>query len=76
MRDKLWVWFNKLLPVNMARIDQGLRLTTGVALFGLDIVGPQSVLSLVGLALIVTGATARCPLYRPFGFSTVEADLP
>ena len=64
---------------NVGPVDRAIRMTGGILLLA---VGPflldglqGSVVGLVvgalGVWFIITGAIARCPLYVPFGISTL-----
>lgn len=65
---------------NVGGLDRGIRLTLGIPLLtaGLFLAGGIGgepvglILALVGLVGVLTGVTARCPLYVPFGISTVR----
>jgi Protein of unknown function (DUF2892) len=55
---------------NEAGWDRGARVVLGLGLLSLTVVGPQSLLGLVGLVPLATGLVGFCPLYRLFGVST------
>lgn len=65
---------------NVGGLDRKIRLLLGVpaVAVGLFVAGgmrgePLGVLvGLVGLVSLLTGITARCPLYVPFGISTAR----
>jgi len=61
---------SKLLPTNEHPIERVVRITLGLALLSLTIVGPQTWWGLVGLVPLATGVLGSCPLYTLFGFST------
>jgi hypothetical protein len=69
-----------MVPKNEGPADRAIRVVAGVALLpvGLFVLGgvQASVVGLVvaalGLWVLVTGATGRCPGYVPFGISTVR----
>jgi hypothetical protein len=57
---------------NMGIWDRGLRIVAGILLLGLygALEPPLKYFTLLGLVLVATGATGRCPLYTVFGIST------
>jgi Protein of unknown function (DUF2892) len=59
-----------LMKNNEAGWDRGARVVLGLGLLSLTVVGPQSLLGLVGLVPLATGLVGFCPLYRLFGVST------
>jgi hypothetical protein len=68
-----------MLHRNEGRLDRAIRIATAIffvpiGLFALDGLGGGIgglVLAGVGVLALVTGATGFCPLYVPFGFSTI-----
>jgi hypothetical protein len=58
---------------NEGTIDRVVRVALGLALLSLVVVGPHTVLGLVGLVPLVTGLIGFCPLYRVLGLSTCRA---
>lgn len=75
------------MDINVGDNDRYIRLGVGalLALLGIAgyvgmvsvaVVGPQALTSLVllviGLVLLVTGYTRKCPLYQALGFDTSE----
>ncbi len=56
--------------MNEGSLDRMLRVTIGIALLSLTVVGPHSLLGLVGIVPLLTGIVGFCPLYFPFGIST------
>jgi hypothetical protein len=70
----------EMLHRNEGALDRAVRLTIGIVLLpgGLLLLdGLQGgvlglVLATVGLFGLVSGTTGFCPLYLPFGFSTVK----
>ncbi|MBN2196995.1 MAG: DUF2892 domain-containing protein [Polyangiaceae bacterium] len=58
------------MPANMGSADRTVRVLVGLGLLSLTVVGPQSLLGLVGLVPLVTGLVGSCPAYMPFGLST------
>lgn len=64
------------MTTNMGTIDRVVRITLGLAVallyFGGFIGGTAAVLlGMVAAAFIVTSTIGWCPLYLPFGLSTV-----
>jgi Protein of unknown function (DUF2892) len=55
---------------NEDSIDRVIRIALGLALLSLTVVGPKSLLGLVGIVPLVTGLVGFCPLYRLVGVST------
>lgn len=61
---------------NLGTIDRGLRLVVGVLLLGLygALEPPLKYATLLGLVLVGTALSGRCPLYTVFGLSTCRKD--
>ena len=55
---------------NEGTLDRGIRVVLGLALLSLTVVGPKSMLGLIGIVPLVTGAIGFCPLYNIVGLST------
>ena len=55
---------------NEGNLDRAIRIVLGLALLSLTVVGPHSLLGLVGLVPLATGLVGFCPLYRLFGLRT------
>jgi len=60
---------------NEGTLDRVVRVALGIALLSLTVVGPQSLLGLIGLVPLATGLFGFCPLYRLVGVSTCPARL-
>jgi hypothetical protein len=58
---------------NEGTIDRTIRVVLGLALLSLTVVGPKSMLGLVGLVPLLTGVVGFCPLYRLVGLNTCPA---
>jgi hypothetical protein len=58
---------------NEGTLDRGIRIVLGLALLSLTVVGPKSMLGLIGIVPLVTGAIGFCPLYKVLGLSTCPA---
>jgi hypothetical protein len=59
--------------VNEGTLDRTLRVVLGLVLLSLTVVGPKSMLGLVGVVPLLTGAFGFCPLYRVLGINTCGA---
>lgn len=59
------------MKCNMGRNDRVIRTIIGLAIIGFGI-GYGSWWGLIGLIPLITAITARCPLYVPFGISTLK----
>jgi hypothetical protein len=64
----------KILPRNESTVDRAIRVTAGLGLLSLTVVGPQTLLGLFGIIPLVTGLVGSCPLYRILGISTCTAE--
>lgn len=58
---------------NEGTIDRTVRIVLGLALLSLTVVGPKSMLGLIGLVPLLTGVVGFCPLYRLVGINTCPA---
>ncbi len=58
---------------NVGTIDRIARLAVGLGLLSLTVVGPHSLLGLIGAVPLLTGIVGFCPAYRLFGFKTNPA---
>jgi len=56
--------------INEGTLDRAIRIVIGLALVSLTMVGPKSMLGLIGIVPLVTGAVGFCPLYKLLGLST------
>jgi len=61
---------SKILPVNEGSVDRVVRVVIGLGLLSFTVVGPQSLLGLVGIVPLLTGLVGSCPAYRLFGITT------
>jgi hypothetical protein len=61
------------MTMNEGSLDRTLRIVVGIALLSLTIVGPRSLLGLIGVVPLLTGVVGFCPLYRVFGIRTCPA---
>jgi hypothetical protein len=61
------------MTVNEGTLDRAIRIVVGVALLSLTLVGPKSLLGLIGVVPLLTGLVGFCPLYRLVGLSTCGA---
>jgi DUF2892 family protein len=55
---------------NEGSLDRSIRVALGIALLSLTVVGPKSMLGLVGLVPLLTGVIGACPLYSVLGIRT------
>jgi DUF2892 family protein len=55
---------------NEGSLDRTIRVALGIALLSLTVVGPKSMLGLVGLVPLLTGVIGACPLYSVLGIRT------
>ncbi|HEY6099064.1 MAG TPA: DUF2892 domain-containing protein [Anaeromyxobacter sp.] len=62
--------------VNEGALDRALRVIAGLVLLSLVVVGPKTLIGLVGLVPLVTGLLGFCPLYRRVGICTCPAPAP
>ncbi|HTN52697.1 MAG TPA: DUF2892 domain-containing protein [Anaeromyxobacter sp.] len=53
--------------------DRVLRVVVGLGILSLTLVGPRSLLGLVGLVPLATGLVGYCPLYQVLGIRTCPA---
>ena len=60
----------RLFSRNESNQDRALRVIIGLALLSLTVIGPHTLLGLVGLVPLATGIAGRCPLYSVLGFSS------
>jgi hypothetical protein len=56
--------------LNVGNVDRLLRVLVGLALIGLAVIGTIDVWGYVGVIPVLTGMTARCPLYAALGIAT------
>lgn len=61
---------------NLGTVDRGLRLVAGVLLLGLygALEPPLKYVTLLGLVLVGTALSGRCPIYTVFGLSSCRRD--
>ncbi len=62
-----------MIKINEATWDRAARVTLGLALLSLTIVGPTTPWGLLGLIPLLTGLVGVCPLYQALGLSTAPA---
>jgi hypothetical protein len=58
---------------NLGRIERSIRIALGAVLLLMTVVGPASLVGLLGGALLVTGVLGYCPLYAILGVDTRRA---
>ncbi len=69
-----------MFPKNEGPVDRAIRVVAGIVLIavglfplgGLEVSALGIVVAAFGLWFIVTGAIGFCPLYVPFGFTTLS----
>jgi membrane protein implicated in regulation of membrane protease activity len=59
---------------NENRLDRTIRIVLGLVLLALTVLGPRSMLGLIGIVPLVTGIVGFCPLYRLVGINTCAID--
>ena len=59
--------------VNEGTVDRTIRVVVGLIVLSLTVVGPHSLLGLVGLVPLATGIVGYCPLYSVLGIRTCSA---
>jgi Protein of unknown function (DUF2892) len=60
----------KLFNINVGPNDAFLRVFAGLILLAFVLIGLEMAWGWIGIALILTGATRRCPAYLLAGIST------
>ena len=58
------------LKINMGMVDKTVRITVGVVLIALTLMGSIGVWGWIGLVPLVTGLLGHCPLYAVLGLNT------
>jgi hypothetical protein len=58
--------------LNLGNLDRALRIVLGLALIGLAAAGSIGAWGYAGIALLLTGVAALCPVYRLFGIATTS----
>ncbi len=58
------------MKTNEAGWDRTLRVTLGLSLLSLTLVGPHTLWGLIGIVPLLTGLVGTCPLYSVAGVST------
>ncbi|MCG6897003.1 MAG: DUF2892 domain-containing protein [Thiocapsa sp.] len=62
------------LTKNVGKTDRNIRLAAGGLLVLAGILTGQWILTILGLIVLVTGATGTCPAYMPFNINTNKGD--
>ena len=60
----------KVMKANVGGLDRGLRISMGLVLLSLVVIGPQSWWGLLGLVPLATGLMSFCPLYTLLGINS------
>lgn len=55
---------------NEGTLDRVIRISLGLGLLSLVVIGPQSWWGMIGIIPILTGVVGHCPLYGIFGLRT------
>ncbi len=58
------------MKVNEGTIDRIIRVIVGLGLLSLVVIGPKTLLGLIGLIPLITGLVGFCPLYKIIGLNT------
>jgi len=58
------------MKTNEGTVDRVIRVIVGLALLSTVVIGPQSLVGLIGLIPLLTGLIGFCPLYKIVGLST------
>jgi hypothetical protein len=56
--------------LNLGNLDRALRILLGLALIGLAAGGAIGAWGYAGIALLLTGVAALCPVYKLLGIAT------
>lgn len=59
-----------MLELNVGNLDRVLRLVLGATLIGLSAAGVIGAWGYIGIVPVLTGLSARCPLYALLGLRT------
>jgi hypothetical protein len=62
----------RMSRLNIGNVDRALRVVAGIALVGLAASGAIGAWGYVGIALVLTGVVALCPLYSLLGIATTS----
>ena len=57
---------------NIGTIERVIRITAGLLILSLTMVGPQSLWGLLGIIPLTTGIVGWCPPYAMLGISTCK----
>ena len=60
------------MSVNEGTIDRVLRVTVGLAILSLAVVGPKTMWAWLGFVPLLTGIVGFCPAYALFGIRTCK----
>ena len=61
-----------MTELNVGNVDRGIRSLLGMVLIALAIRGTIGYWGYAGVALLLTGGVAFCPLYALLGFRTTS----
>lgn len=62
-----------MLARNEGSVDRIIRVMIGLLLLALTIIGPSTLLGLIGIVPLITGIVGYCPLYQMLGIRTCPA---
>lgn len=60
------------MKTNENKVERIIRVVVGIVLLSMVVIGPKSLLGLIGIVPLVTGLAGNCPLYTIFGISTCK----
>lgn len=61
-----------MFATNVGSIDRIIRITLGLVLLALTMVGPQTPWGYIGIIPLLTGLFRTCPLYALVGINTCK----
>ena len=70
LREQSTMQGRALSRLNVGSQDRALRILAGLALIGLAVTGTSGVWGYLGIVPLLTGLTARCPVYSALGIAT------
>lgn len=59
------------MEANVGQTDKIIRIVAGLALLSLTVIGPKTMLGLIGIIPLATAFINFCPAYKLLGVSTV-----
>lgn len=61
----------EIMEANVGQTDKIVRIVAGLALLSLTVIGPKTMLGLIGIVPLATAFINFCPAYKLLGISTV-----